>query len=366
MLQWACTEAQGLVEVDLSPILDLFVIVHCCRPLYVVSLGYVTLLKVVPSPLPSWFSCVHWVNTHHEVNPVFGNNTLKNSSGCPLVPCHPFSLTSLPTCALGSLLPPQQSQHHSQQSHLLGSSFLLPVFFPAPNSYSPSILGTQSPVWGPAAVSPGTCQECRMKYPHPRPAEIVTASSKVPRWFINALQFEKHCTRLFLRLNSKSSLLWKCYWSFRPTYPHTSIQALLFTPSSMLPSTCWSSIHPHLHPSWNLQTFTKGLPWQDLSSLMGIKVNYMSLSLREHSPTETITSLQAITRYCHCPIVCARSCPILYDPMDCSPPGSSLHGISWARILEWVSISSSRVSSWPRDQTRVSCIGRKILHHWVT
>ena len=97
------TEAQGLVEVDLSPILDLFVIVHCCRPLYVVSLGYVTLLKVVPSPLPSWFRCVHWVNTHHEVNPVFGNNTLKNSSGCPLVPCHPFSLTSLPTCALSEM-----------------------------------------------------------------------------------------------------------------------------------------------------------------------------------------------------------------------------------------------------------------------
>ena len=144
-----------------------------------------------------------------------------------------------------------------------------------------------------------------MKCPHPRPAELVTASNKVPRWFINALHFEKHHTRLFLGLNSKSSLLWKCYWSFHPTYSLTSIQALLFTPSSMLPSTYWSSIHPHLHPSWNLQTFTKGLPWQDLSSLMEIKVNlYVPFSQRDHSPTETITSLQAITRYCHCPIVC--------------------------------------------------------------
>ena len=46
------------------------------------------------------------------------------------------------------------------------------------------------------------------------------------------------------------------------------------------------------------------------------------------------------------------------DPMDCSPPGSSVHGISQARILEWVAISFSRGSSQPRDQTCVFCIGR--------
>ena len=40
--------------------------------------------------------------------------------------------------------------------------------------------------------------------------------------------------------------------------------------------------------------------------------------------------------------------------MDCSPPGSSVHGISQARILEWVAISSSRGSSQPRDQTCIS------------
>ena len=52
--------------------------------------------------------------------------------------------------------------------------------------------------------------------------------------------------------------------------------------------------------------------------------------------------------------------------MDCSPPGSSVHGISQARILEWVAISFSRLSSQPRAQTHVSGIGRQILHHWVT
>ena len=43
----------------------------------------------------------------------------------------------------------------------------------------------------------------------------------------------------------------------------------------------------------------------------------------------------------------------LFDPMDCSPPGSTVHGILQARVLEWVAISFSRGSSRPRDQTRV-------------
>ena len=52
----------------------------------------------------------------------------------------------------------------------------------------------------------------------------------------------------------------------------------------------------------------------------------------------------------------ALSHVLLYDPMDCSPPGSSVCGISQARILEWVPIFSSRGSSRPRDRTQVPCI----------
>jgi len=51
----------------------------------------------------------------------------------------------------------------------------------------------------------------------------------------------------------------------------------------------------------------------------------------------------------------AQSCPTLCDPIDCSPPDSSVHGILQARILEWVAISFSRVSSRPGDRTLVSC-----------
>ena len=52
--------------------------------------------------------------------------------------------------------------------------------------------------------------------------------------------------------------------------------------------------------------------------------------------------------------------------MDFSPPGSSVHGISQERILEWVAISFSRGSSWPWDWTCVSCIGRRGLYNWAT
>ena len=60
-----------------------------------------------------------------------------------------------------------------------------------------------------------------------------------------------------------------------------------------------------------------------------------------------------------------QSCPTLCEPMDCSPPGSSIHEILPTRILEWVVISSSRGSSQPRDQTGVSdasCISRWVLY----
>ena len=58
----------------------------------------------------------------------------------------------------------------------------------------------------------------------------------------------------------------------------------------------------------------------------------------------------------------AQSCLTLCDPMGCSWPGSSVHGILQERILEWVAISFSRRSSQPRDRTLVSCIGRQVLY----
>ena len=54
---------------------------------------------------------------------------------------------------------------------------------------------------------------------------------------------------------------------------------------------------------------------------------------------------------------------LFHDPMDCSPPGFSVHGIPQARILEWVAISFSRGSSWPRDCTWVSWLADRFFYH---
>ena len=62
----------------------------------------------------------------------------------------------------------------------------------------------------------------------------------------------------------------------------------------------------------------------------------------------------------------AQSCPTLCDPMNCSLPGFSVHGIFQARVLEWVTIPFSRGSSRPRDWTQVSCIVGRRFTLWAT
>ena len=62
----------------------------------------------------------------------------------------------------------------------------------------------------------------------------------------------------------------------------------------------------------------------------------------------------------------AQSCPTLCELINCSPPGSSVHGILQARILKWVATPSSRRSSWPRDQIcifYVSWFGKQVFYH---
>ena len=61
-----------------------------------------------------------------------------------------------------------------------------------------------------------------------------------------------------------------------------------------------------------------------------------------------------------------QSCLTLCNPMDCSPPRFSIHGIFQARVLDWVAISFSRGSSWPRDRTWVSCVVSRCFTVWAT
>ena len=83
------------------------------------------------------------------------------------------------------------------------------------------------------------------------------------------------------------------------------------------------------------------------------------------------SSLCYTVRPCYLSILCivcvCSVVPDFRDPINCSPPGSSVRGILQAGISEWVAISFSRGSSWPRHWTDVfclSCTGRRIFYHW--
>ena len=70
--------------------------------------------------------------------------------------------------------------------------------------------------------------------------------------------------------------------------------------------------------------------------------------------------------FCCCRYLATQLWTIPHDPMDCSLPGSAVHWISQAMILEWVAISFSGGSSQSKDWTCASCIARWILYHWDT
>ena len=103
-----------------------------------------------------------------------------------------------------------------------------------------------------------------------------------------------------------------------------------------------------------------GISWFDQLLVLSAEANYyfffwalVSLTLKG---LIIVSVPKALLQMYMCMCVCARtqSCLTPCDPMDCSPPGSSTHGIFQTRILEWAAISSSRGSSWPKDPTHVS------------
>ena len=87
-------------------------------------------------------------------------------------------------------------------------------------------------------------------------------------------------------------------------------------------------------------------------------------SIRTPWPQESTSVIPTCSREHVCLVI--QLCPSHCDPRNCSPPGSSVCGISQARVLEWVAVSFSRGPSQLKDQTHVSCLGRRILYHWAT
>ena len=86
--------------------------------------------------------------------------------------------------------------------------------------------------------------------------------------------------------------------------------------------------------------------------------------LGHHNTSLSFLCYRAVS---HCVgVLVAKSCLTLCDPMDCSLPGSSVHGILQKRILEWVAVPFSRGSSWPWDSTQVSWIADRFFTIWAT
>ena len=125
----------------------------------------------------------------------------------------------------------------------------------------------------------------------------------------------------------------------------------------------WSS---HFHSSLSIAAKVIPLKWK--SDPFTCQLSYLTsqatspLSLLPPGSASRIfsylpLSIGALGMQSHSLVcVCVQLCPTLWNPMDCSPPGASVHGISQVRIQEWVAISSSRGSSWLRDRTHVSCV----------
>ena len=102
-------------------------------------------------------------------------------------------------------------------------------------------------------------------------------------------------------------------------------------------------------------------PWQFLEVGADLKV-----APTQGEQGETVKRHWCSLVCCRCFCSVAKFCPTLCDPVNYSVPGSSVHGIFQARILEWVAVSFSRGSSWLRDQAQVSCTTGRFFTVWIT
>ena len=129
------------------------------------------------------------------------------------------------------------------------------------------------------------------------------------------------------------------------------------------------------HSSWREYFETHTQSWHFLASnpsgiplCFGMEAKCLCRDhqfLHDTPQASSLNSWFIIPFHLYASIYClvAKLCQTLCDPMYYSPPGSSVHGISQASLLEWADISFSRRSSWPRDWTHISWTGRWILDH---
>ena len=166
-----------------------------------------------------------------------------------------------------------------------------------------------------------------------------------------------------------------CYWSMVPGNPGCSLswEELCAMESPQGVRQGLDSDQHQAAPAQDTQALNPAEPFPLLGR--GWMPRLMDSETSARAPLPVPAPLQGTSALNKCYSVyvlyvcCAKLlqlCQTLCDPMDCSPPGSPVHGILQARILEWVTMPSSRGSSQPRDQilvSYVSCIGRWVLYH---
>ena len=109
---------------------------------------------------------------------------------------------------------------------------------------------------------------------------------------------------------------------------------------------------------------TEQLNWTELNVYVSMLVSQFVPPSSSPTVSTSLFSLSCVSIESESEVT--QSCPTLWDPMNSSLPGSSLHGIFQARVLEWVAISFSRGSSRPRDWIWVSCIVGGRFTVWAT
>ena len=154
------------------------------------------------------------------------------------------------------------------------------------------------------------------------------------------------------------------YLPFLRNYPSwilSFIRQVAFTFTWCLPVHVFRGLSPRMVSAWFSLVSSATASWEHLVSRNKVD-SAASWAVTEGGKESEGPWLLLLLGAC----LVAQSCPTLCDPMDCNPPGSSVHGILQSRILEWVVISFCRGSSQPKDQTQVSCIAGGFFTSWVT
>ena len=225
-----------------------------------------------------------------------------------------------------------------------------------------SILGPKSFPWDTwVRLVPGTavCRQLDIKERQRIPSKIKTLSKDLPHHFHEVFPLERISFRT-LKCFAHTSVVIFTSWVYNYLamclYQTESFDKIATESTQHIPAICFVF---STDVCWmNRWTTYCSVVFQSQKAVHFINVTESQKSGHTHKTS--------VTHCCAVLDLVAQSCPTLCNPMGCSPPGSSVHGVLQARMLEWVAVLFSRGSSQPRDQTQVSRIAGGFFTPWVT